>query len=509
MNFAHLKILKKRKEADVLVLPYWKNKQGVQFAASVSEEWPQVLQDVLATEDFKGKEGEVLFFYVEKQPEKRFCLLGLGVKDKISVEILRRCYGALSKSCAAKRLKNLNLVLPQLENMEDRDLIYGIAEGLLLPNYVFNRYKHREPDEPDVSLLQKITWIGPHLHVVDIVNEVFTICRAVNFTRDLVNDCADEVTPQYLGHCAKEIAKQHSSVTAIVFDKKRIEDEKMGLLLAVNRGSALDPSFIILEYRGLPGSNDKTVVVGKGVTYDTGGLNLKVGIPGMETMKSDMAGGALCLGLMLAVAQLELKVNLTVVIPSTENGIDAKSFKPGDVYQSYLGKTVEMTNSDAEGRLILADALAYAIKKLHPTRIIDFATLTGAIEISLGSEASGLMSVHEDLSQALVRSGEATFERLWRMPLYDEYKEKLKSEIADLKSWNGRSASSCVAATFLRQFVGDAIPWAHVDIASTAYLPEAKKYYPKFATGYGVRLVVHFLQNLEKELVQQKRKRRG
>jgi leucyl aminopeptidase len=189
-------------------------------------------------------------------------------------------------------------------------------------------------------------------------------------------------------------------------------------------------------------------------------------------------------------------VNLTAIIPTTENSVDAKSFKPGDVYRSYLGKTVEMTNSDAEGRLILADALAYASQNLKPSRLIDIATLTGAIEVALGSEASGLMSTDDQLATALMKAGENTYERLWRMPLFEGYQDKLKSDIADLKSWNGRAGSSCVAATFLKNFVGKDIPWAHLDIAGTAYMTEPKKYMPKYASGVGVRLIVEFLQQL-------------
>lgn len=498
MDFAHIEQIKQRKKADVLVLPYWKNKQQIEPAFHLEAESFHLLDRALATGDFKGKEGETLFLYIDGQPEKRFCLLGLGTKDKATIESLRRSYGGVTKSCLSKRLKSVNLVIPQHESISGGNLVQGIAEGLLLPNYMYSRHKHKDPDEPEESLLQKVTWIGSQKQVIEFVNRTSLICDAVYYTRDLINGNADEVTPQYLAECAKEIASEHPSIKTTVFDKERIEKEKMGLLLAVNRGSALDPAFIIMEYQGNPRSDDKTVLVGKGVTYDTGGLNLKP-TGGMETMKCDMAGGAACLGVILAVSQLRLKVNLTIVVPTTENGIDAKSFKPGDVYQSYSGKTVEMTNSDAEGRLILADALGYAIKNLHPTRLIDIATLTGAIEIALGSEASGLMSTSDTLAEALMQAGNVTFERLWRMPLFDDYKERLKSDIADLKSWNGRSAGANVAATFLRQFVEDGIPWAHLDIAGTAYVLEAKKYLPKFATGCGVRLIVEFLQHLESQ----------
>lgn len=508
MKFVHFKQLSKRKKADVLVLPFWKDKQEMQCAATLEGELPRILAAALATEDFKGKEGEILYLYVEGFPEQRIALLGLGNKDKATAESLRRCYGTFTKSCLSKRLKSVNLLIPQHDELKEEELIRGIAEGLLLPNYLLNRNKHRDPEEPEESLLKEIAWIGSHQHGVEIVEKISAICEGVYFTRDLVNGNADDTTPQYLAQCAKTLAKKHPTIKTTIFDKKRIEKEKMGLLLAVNRGSALDPAFIIMEYKGNSRSNDHTIIVGKGVTYDTGGLNLKP-TGSMETMKCDMAGAAACFGIMLAASLLKLKVNLTIVVPTTENCIDAKSFKPGDVYTSYSGKTVEMTNSDAEGRLILADALSYAVKKLKPTRIIDLATLTGAIEIALGSEASGVMSLNDELSQALHEAGEATFERLWRMPLYDEYKERLKSDIADLKSWNGRSAGANVAATFLRQFVGDSLPWAHIDIAATAYVTEAKKYTPKYATGFGVRLMIEFLENLEKEGASKSSKRKS
>lgn len=491
MDFAYLAQLGKRKKGDACILPFWQEKGKVEAAYPLSDKLQLLIDPVLETKDFQGKEGDVLCLYVEGEPERRLLLVGLGVKGKITRESLRRSYGNAAKSCLSKKWKILNLAIPQKTPLKEEDLLKGIAEGLLLPNYSFNRLKQLEEGEEE-ALIQKITWIGPQREVLKKVSPVLIICEGVNEARDLVNDNADHVTPQYLAQWAIDLGKNFPAITTTVFDKKRIEKENLALLLAVNRGSALDPAFIIMSYQGAPRSRDHTILLGKGVTYDTGGLNLKP-TGGMETMKCDMAGAAACLAVMKVVCQLGLKVNLSVVVPSTENGIDAKSFKPGDVYSSYAGKKVEMTNSDAEGRLILADALAYAVKNLQPTRLIDIATLTGAIEIALGPEASGLMSTDEQLAQGLIEAGEITYERLWRMPLYEEYKEKLKSDIADLKSWNGRSASSNVAATFLRQFVGESIPWAHLDIAGTAYLPEGKRYLPKYATGVGVRLLVEFL----------------
>ncbi len=494
MDFAYATQLEKRKKADVCVLPFWREKEKGQAAYPLSDPLKRLIDPVLESKDFKGKEGEVLCLYPEGEAEKRLLLVGLGAKDQCSKEMLRRSFGSVTKTCHTKKWKTLNLAIPQGTSLTEEDLLKGIAEGLLLPNYMFNRLKHPEEGEEE-TLVQKVTWIGPQREVLKKMASTLVICEGVNEARDLVNDNADHVTPQYLAQWAVDLGKKFPAIKTTLFNKERIEKENLALLLAVNRGSALDPAFILMNYQGAPRSKEHTILVGKGVTYDTGGLNLKP-TGGMETMKCDMAGAAACLVVMKVVCQLGLKVNLTVVVPSTENGIDAKSFKPGDVYGSYAGKQVEMTNSDAEGRLILADALAYAVKNLKPTRLIDIATLTGAIEVALGSEASGLMSTNDDLAQRLLEAGEETYERLWRMPLYEEYKERLKSDIGDLKSWNGRSASSNVAATFLRQFVGESIPWAHLDIAGTAYLSEGKKYVPKYATGVGVRLLVEFLQKL-------------
>lgn len=497
MEFIQLKQPEKRKKADLLVLPFWNDKQGVRNAGpnSLTQELSPVLSGVLATKDFSGKEGEIVYVYSEGLPERRIALLGLGVESKATVETLRRSYGCLTKSCLTKQVKNLNLILPQSDKFSDENLVRGVAEGLLLPNYVYTGQKHRQLEEQAPNIIQKVTWIGNQRNLLAEVEKIACICRAVDYTRNLANGNADDITPYYLAQCALDLSKNNSSIKTTIFDKKRIEKEKLSLLLAVNRGSALDPYFIIMEYKGDPSSKEHVVLVGKGITYDTGGLNLKP-TGSMETMKTDMSGAAACFGTLLAVSELKLKVNLTVVVPSTENGIDARSFKPGDVYMSYAGKSVEMTNSDAEGRLILADGLAYACKNLKPTKLIDIATLTGAIEIALGPEAAGMMSTDDELAKELIAAGERSYERVWRMPLFEEYKDKLKSDIADMKSWNGRSASANVAATFLRFFVDESVPWAHLDIAGTAYTAsEPKKYLPKYATGMGVGLLVDFLEN--------------
>lgn len=493
MIFAAVPTLKSRKKADLLVIPFWKGKKHAEAAADVVS-LKQHLDIPLTTHDFLAKEGEILLLYVSGEPEKRIALLGLGPEEAITVEKLRRAYAAATKICHKKKMAEINLVLPECSALARGDLLRGIVEGLLLPNYVFTTLKNDAVKEDRPVLLQKITFIGASKQELALADKYATICHAVDLARDLVNGNADDVTPQYLAAVAQGLAKTCKHVKTTVFDKKRIEKEKMGLLLAVNRGSSRDPVFIISEYKGNPKSPDRTVIIGKGITFDTGGLNLKP-TGSMETMKSDMSGAAAALAIIQAAASLELKVNVTAVVPSTENCIGSKSYKPGDVYVGYAGKTVENGNTDAEGRLILADALAYSIKHLKPSRMIDLATLTGAVEVALGNEAIGLLSNNDVLADLLIRFGCETHERVWRLPLYEEYKDQLKSDVADIKSTGGRPGGCITAAIFLNEFVGKT-PWAHLDIAGTAFLTDAKRYLPKHATGVGVRLLISLLENL-------------
>jgi leucyl aminopeptidase len=294
---------------------------------------------------------------------------------------------------------------------------------------------------------------------------------------------------------ARQFEKEHASIKVSILDKKALEKEKMGLILAVGRAANTDPAVVILEYKGDPHSKEKTAVVGKGITYDTGGLNIKVAGSGMETMKCDMAGAAAVMGIIQAAAKLKLKVNLVGALALAENAIGPASYKPGDVFRGRTGKTVEITNTDAEGRLVLADTISYVEDHYQPNRLIDFATLTGGVVIALGEEASGLFSNDDTLAHALERAGERTHERVWRLPLYPEYKEYLKSPIADIKNSGPRKASSPSGATFIHQFV-KSISWAHLDIAGTAYLSELKPCHPTAATGVGVRLFIDFLEHL-------------
>ena len=492
MQLTAVSTFEQRKKADVLVIPFWKEKNGPKIATKQRFNHA-VVNTPIALEDFKGNEGEILFSYAKEFPEQRVILLGLGEESKLNTEALRRHYGALGKACTVKKIKDLNVLLPDATHLKRDALIRGITEGLFLVNYAFTKHKNEVLKANPVTLMHHVNFIGASKDDLEVAETAATICEGVYFARDLTNTNADEINPQYLAEKAHLIAKKFKTVKATVFDKKRIEKEKMGLLLAVSRGSAVDPTFIILEYKGSPKAKEHTVMVGKGITYDTGGLNIKTA--GMETMKCDMAGAAAVLATITVAAALKLPIHLTGVIPATENALSGTSYKPGDTYTAYSGKSVEITNTDAEGRLVLADALAYVERNLKPTRIVDFATLTGGVDIALGNEATGMMSNNDALADLFMLAGSETFERVWRLPLFDEYKEILKSDVADIKNCATRSASSICGGIFLQSFI-EKTPWIHFDIASTAFLSDSKRYHPKGATGVGVRLMIEFLQHL-------------
>lgn len=491
MDFTATSHFDKRSGADVLIVPYVKLK-GKPALALKNELLKKELKAPLAAGDFRANEGELLWVYPDAGIDKRIVLLGLGEDDKVDIERLRRAYGAVSKACIGKKLSKVNVCFPDALKLVGAELAQGIVEGFLLTNYSFTGNKSLSKDKP--SLINKISLLGASAAITTLAKKYVSIFNGVYFARDLVNGNADDVTPQGFAAIAKELAKDLPLVKATVFDKKRLEKEKFGLILAVSRGSCREPVMIVVEYKGAPKSKEHTVFVGKGITYDTGGLNLKP-TGSMETMRADMAGAAAALGALIAASTLGLKRNITVVIPSTENSIDACSYKPGDVYTGYAGKSVEIGNTDAEGRLVLADALAYTVKTLKPTRIVDLATLTGAMDVALGSEYMGLFSNDDALSSQLEKASMRTYERMWRLPLVEEYREQLKSDIADLKNIGGRGAGSIKGALFLEEFVGS-VPWAHLDIAAVAYATEAKRYLPKYGTGIGVRLLVDFLENL-------------
>ncbi len=494
MDITAVPQLDKRKEADLIVVPCWQEEKGA-IPALVCKSLEHVFKFPIASGDFLGKEGESLFLYTDGI-EKRVVLLGLGKKKGFSEDVLRRSYAALVKPMRSKKMESLNLLVPEIHKCQEERAIQLICEGVLLANYSFNQLRGESLKEAS-PLLKKMTFVGVPASVLTLAKQSSAVISSVHWARDLVNQNADNKSPDVLAAVAKQISKEYPAVKTQVLGKKELEKEKMGLLLAVNRGSIQDPALIIVAYQGNPSSKEKTALIGKGVVFDTGGLNLKP-TGSMETMKCDMSGAAAALGTVRAAAALGLKCNLVAVVPATENAMGPNSYKPGDVYTSHCGKTVEISNTDAEGRLILADAISYTQEHLKPTRIIDLATLTGAIVVAIGEEMSGLFCNDEALAVALIEAGERSSELLWRMPLFQGYKEMLKSPIADMKNSAGRKGGSIIAALFLEAFVKEGTPWAHLDIAGAAFLEHPKGYNPTQATGVGIRLLIELLSDEKK-----------
>ncbi|MDN3506214.1 MAG: leucyl aminopeptidase [Simkaniaceae bacterium] len=470
--------LAKRKKTDALILPFFAGKKPAFSTKGLSS----LYNPVLDSGDFTGKKEEVVFHYTKSEKEARIVLVGLGAEKSLTKEILRRSY-AKAISMLKGKAKSVSIAMP---GADDMDVTEAVAEGALLANYVYDTNKTEKE-----KFLTTMHFIDPDKEALERTQKV---CESVYLTRNLVFSNADDITPTFLGKTAQDLAKEFTSLKATVLGPKEIDKEKLTLLQAVSRGSFEEPALIVLEYKGNPKSKEITALVGKGVTYDTGGLNLKP-TGGMETMRDDMSGAATVLGTIHALASLKLPVNAVAVIGSTENAIGPKSYKPGDVYPSHRGITVEISNTDAEGRLVLADALSYAQKEFSPQRIIDIATLTGGAVVALGEEVSALMCEDDEFAGQLIEAGEDTHERLCVLPLYEEYDAILKSKVADIKNSGQRKASPIQGGIFLKKFISKT-KWAHIDIAGTAFPDSLKPYQPVQATGVGVRLLTTFFENL-------------
>lgn len=460
-------------------------------AADISSWIPGELGFITATLDLsfvRGKSGEVMFLPFRENPNILIC--GLGKPKDATAEAIRKSAGNCMLSTRKRKIKELHVILPSVQSMSEEDVITSIAEGLYLANYSFSKYKAKKNNsETDV---EKVYIYSVSDRAPGLLAETAVICENSLLCRDLVNETSDNSNPVSIAKAAKNIAKQHG-ITCTLLGRKEMEKLSMGLLLAVSRGSHYPPQCIILKYTGNPRNKHTLGLVGKGVTFDSGGINLKPS-GNIETMRSDMAGAAACLYTVKTAAELKLKVNIVAAIPCVENMLTSSSYRPGDVFRAYNGKTVEIGNTDAEGRLILADALAYTIDRYKPDVIVDVATLTGACVVCFGELVAGMLTTSDDLSENLFQAGEKTGERLWRLPMYKEYDDDIKSEIADICNISSKKqAGSIIGAVFLKNFVKKT-PWAHIDIAGTAWYSKRRGYLPKNATGYGVRLLTEFLK---------------
>ncbi len=425
------------------------------------------------------------------RPEQpgRVLAVGLGKRDEADAERIRLAAAVAAKEATKLEVTSLAWLLP--ESDEDEATAEALVTGTILAAYRFDRFQSTDPkDPPPPPQIESLTLLAPAGAAV--AAEGARICaEAQNRARDLQSLPSNVATPSFLGRRAREIASHHEGVSAEVLGREEIAAKEMGGLVAVSQGTAEDPKLIVLRYKG-GGSGPTLGLVGKGVTFDTGGISLKPS-PSMHEMKMDMSGGAAVLEAVGAIAELGLELDLIAVVPSTENMPSGTAIKPGDIITQYNGVTVEVNNTDAEGRLILADALAYAVE-LGAERIVDLATLTGAVLIALGSTYAAVISNDDDLASEVARAGETSGELVWRLPLHPEYKELTKGTVADLTNASAkRKAGTIYAGSFLEEFVGDT-PWAHVDIAGTAW-DVGRPYVGNDASGFGVRLLVELARS--------------
>jgi leucyl aminopeptidase len=419
----------------------------------------------------------------------RALVVGLGKREEMDAERARVAAALAAKEAGELGAGSLAWLLPDSE--DDAAVAAGLVTGTILGDYRFDRFRSADPDDPPPPAIESLTLLAP-ADLLDAAEAARIVAEAQNRARDLQSLPSNVATPSFLGRHAREIASAHATVTTDVLGRKQIEEKGMGGLIAVSQGSEEEPKLIVTRYAG-GGSGPTLGLVGKGVTFDTGGISLKPSAS-MHEMKMDMSGAAAVLEAVGAIAELGLPIDLVAVVPATENMPSGKAIKPGEVVTQYNGKTVEVNNTDAEGRLILADALAYAAE-LGAERIVDLATLTGAVLIALGSTYAALVSNDDALAAQVEAAGTTTGELVWRLPLHPEYKELTKGTVADLTNVSAkRKAGTIYAASFLEEFVGER-PWAHLDIAGTAW-DVGRPYTGNDASGIGVRLLVELARRL-------------
>lgn len=456
------------------------------------------IQQAYSLGDFSGKLEEELIFYLPLTTSKlaskpvRVVVLGLG-KDKFDQELFRKAGGTIAK--IAKNIKVVKLHIQISEDLElpGEEIGLALTEGLVLGAYRFDKYKKVDP-EKKVSQIREIVL---HAATTDSLKKMVLrgqiAALAACAARDMANEPGNFWTPSHFAAAGRKLAK-NKAVKCTILGKDAMQKMGMGGIVGVNQGSIQAPKMVVLEYKNGGKKSPTLLLVGKGLTFDSGGISLKPGA-GMEDMKFDMCGGAAVMAAMQAIAELKpTGINVVGIIPAAENMPGPEALKPGDVITHYNGKTVEVINTDAEGRLILADALAYGVDKFKPDAVVDIATLTGAVIIGLGHHRSGLLSNDDTLAAKVLASSERCGEPAWRLPLGEEYKEQLKSKVADLKNVGGRAAGTVTGACFLQQFVGDT-PWVHLDIAGTAWNYTKKSYIPKGPSAVGVRTLIDLILN--------------
>ncbi len=488
--------LEKHKTAGAVIFLY-EGEKLPRAAARVDQALGGIISRLIRHGDFKARQGTVHLLYPSGAGvPARLLLAGLGKRADFTLNRLRQAAGKSAPALRAVGATEVTFLTEGL-NQEHEENGQAIVEGSMLGLYRFLKYKTGD-ENGNKHDVQKMTLLTETASAVkSLLRGAKTgeaIAGSTEIARDMVNAPAADMTPAVIAGKAREVARQFG-LSITVLERKQMEKLGMGGLLAVASGSVQPPKFIIIEYRR-GGKKPFIALVGKTITFDSGGISIKPA-EGMERMKDDMSGGAAVLGAIRAAAALKLPLNVAGLLPATENMPGGSAYKPGDVLRTMSGRTIEIISTDAEGRIILSDALAYACR-YKPAVIVDVATLTGACTIALGQEAIGMLGTSEKFKKIMSEAGTRTGERVWELPLWEEYYDQIKSDIADMKNTGGRAAGVITAAALLSKFV-QKYPWVHLDIASTAWSDKDRAYTPKGATGIGTRLLTEFLRACARE----------
>jgi leucyl aminopeptidase len=447
--------------------------------------------------EVKGKRGEVTVIHtLGKLPAERAVIVGLGKQDEFTLDVVRTVSAQVCRHLRKIGVSTAATIAhgAGFGGLEAAACASAIAEGSLMGLYRFDKYKSSQSDRNDLDELTLVELDRSRVGAMEkALEDGLELANAVNLCRDMVNEPANIMTPTRMSEVALEVARE-GEIEIQVFERSDMEEMGMGALVGVAQGSPEPPKLIVLKYTGNPDNPSDTVgLLGKGITFDSGGLDLKPAA-GMRTMKGDMAGGASVIAAMKVITKVRPKINVTAIVAATENMPGGRAQRPGDIVRTMNGKTIEIDNTDAEGRLVLADAVAYA-RSVGIGRIADVATLTGAMITALGNQCTGVFGNDQDLVDSVISAGAEAGERMWQLPLLNEYKSQYRSDVADIKNTGGRAAGSITAAQIIGEFA-DGAAWVHLDIAGTSTADSTKGYRPKGSTGVPVRTLVALVRAL-------------
>jgi len=458
-----------------------------------------LLKKIIKEEDFKGKLGSTLTLRTNDAiPAKKVIVVGLGEKEKFDLDAVRKASAAGVRAARRENAKTVCTILhgAGIGKLDPKDAAQAITEVSQLAIYEFDKYKSKNKDEAKNKIQNLIIAETDKTKLKDITTGIQMgnlIAKAQKLARDIVTEPAMTGTPTFIANIARKVAKENK-LQIKVLDKEACRKMGMNAFLSVNLGSEQPPKFIVMKYTPKGRAKKHVGIIGKGITFDSGGLSLKPA-NSMETMKDDKSGAAAVIGTMSVINELKPDVAITMIVAATENMPSGKAYRPGDVIRAMNGKTIEVLNTDAEGRVTLADACSYAVMKEKVDEIIDLATLTGACVVALGDTASGVMTNNQKFADKVIKAGNESGERMWQLPLYEEDRKKIKSDIADMINTGSKGKSGAQnGAVFIEQFVGDT-PWVHIDIAGPSWTDGETDYGPKGPTGVGVKTLINYLIN--------------